>query len=148
MTVYIVDTNIVLSAALNPDGNIAQFVLSAADYKIQLAAPSFMKRELAKHADKVVERTGLLLEEVEQLIDHLYGHFTIVDDADIPIVDYMKAAKFVNQVDADDITFIALGIHKNCYLLTGDLALYRGVLAKGYAKVITFQELKEKHNIA
>lgn len=46
----------------------------------------------------------------------------------------------------DDLVFVALSDFLNVPLWTGDLKLYRELRAKGYNRVVVFQEIKEELN--
>jgi len=80
-------------------------------------------------------------------LNKYYALIDFVPDQTIPITHFAQAFKLIGQIDSDDLSFVALSSFENEYLLTGDKKLAKGLISKGYQKVITFQQLKEKHNI-
>ncbi|MBC6996709.1 PIN domain-containing protein [Neolewinella lacunae] len=147
MTVYIVDTNIIFSALLKPEGSISQFVFNRQKYDIRLIAPLYLQLEMDQHFTRIVELTKVASTAVRTGLNLLYREVEFISDDLIPIPHYARAANLVHDIDDRDLNFVALSSYKDEYLLTGDLKLYDGLVSKGYFKVITFQELKEKHNI-
>lgn len=147
MTGYIVDTNILFAAILKPAGSIGKFLKSQTEYSISLKAPSFLKRELTKHQEKLVKLTGRSAKDVDSAISELYDHVSFVEDKEIPILYYARAFRMIGEIDSDDLSFVALSLYEDEFLLTGDKKLVKGLLEKGYTKVLTFQQLKEKHDI-
>lgn len=146
MTVYIVDTNILFSAILSPTGSIARFLRNLESYNICLKALTFLRKEFDHLYPKLIQLTGQEVEEV-QAAENLFEHLDFVEDQTIPIAHFARAFKLIGAIDRDDLSFVALSISEDEFLLTGDRKLARGLLDKGYEKVISFSELKEKHNI-
>jgi predicted nucleic acid-binding protein len=147
MIIYIIDTNLVFSATLNPTSQIAKFIFNKEDYDIELIAPTFLKEEMSRHFDRLAELKKTPAKIVSRTLDYVYKQINFVKDKDIPIPHYSRAAELIREIDDDDLNFVALNISKDEYLLTGNVELYNGLPGKGYHKVITFQQLKEKHNI-
>ena len=146
MTIYIIDTNLIFSASLNLRSGIAEFIFLAEDYGVELIAPSFLKNEMEEHFPKLQKISGLTEEEVRKSLQSVYAKIRFIDDYLIPIPFYVKAAPFVRDVDPKDLVFVALSSFMDEILWTGDKKLHKGLLAKGYPKVITFDEIKEIHN--
>ena len=147
MTVYVTDTNILFSAALNLASGLAQFIVAKDSYQIKLIAPTYLKKEMQRLVPRLVEISKLSDEEIQSVVDFLYQQVVFTDDADIPLAHYARAAELVRDIDEDDISFVALSSYADVYLLTGDLELVTGLRSKGHHQVLTFKELKEKHNI-
>lgn len=79
--------------------------------------------------------------------DKIYGHIQFIDDQIIPFEEYVKAMRIVRDIDPDDVTFIALNNYFNGTLWTGDTKLYYGLKAKGYSKVVNYQDIKKIYSI-
>jgi len=147
MTIYIIDTNLVFSAILNTSSSIAEFIVNADANDIQLKAPTYLKGEFVKHMERLERLTGKEATTLLVTLNEYYGLIDFVPDQDIPIVHFAKAYKLIGHIDSDDLSFVALSSLEDKYLLTEDKKLAKGLISKGYQKVITFQQLKEKHNI-
>mgnify|MGYP006306562581 CR=1 FL=1 len=64
---YVIDTNVIFSAALNLNSGIGRFILKVREYKIQLYAPKYLKVEIDKHIQKIVEKSQISPEGVGYL---------------------------------------------------------------------------------
>ena len=147
MTVYVVDTNILFSAIVSPTGSIARFLHAIDSYNIKLKAPTFLQDEFGHLYPKLVELTGQDIEEVQEAVRALFERLEFVEDQTIPIAHFARAYKLIGEIDRDDLSFVALSSYEDAYLLTGDKRLAKGLIDKGYEKVISYAELKDKHNI-
>jgi predicted nucleic acid-binding protein len=74
----------------------------------------------------------------------VYTRIIFIDDFQIPIETYAKAAKLVREVDAFDVQFVALTKYLNATLWTGDRKLYRHLLKMGFDSVVTFEDIQEE----
>lgn len=64
-----------------------------------------------------------------------------IRDALIPKADIRKAVDLLTNIDLDDTVFLALTIHLNAILWTGDLKLINGLANKGFKNTIITKEL-------
>jgi predicted nucleic acid-binding protein len=55
---FVIDTNIVFSAVLNPDSPIGQIILNGSKY-FQFSSINQLKDEIDKHEDKILNISGL-----------------------------------------------------------------------------------------
>jgi len=69
---------------------------------------------------------------------------SFTDLATIPNKYVEKAHDIVQDIDEDDLDFVALHLHKKHKLWTGDKKLINGLLAKGYDICVTTDQLKQK----
>jgi predicted nucleic acid-binding protein len=147
MKVYITDTNVIFSAVLNIKSGIGQFIMSANQNNVKFYAPDFLRFELENYIPKLVKISGLKTEEIRRIITLLYVQIVFISDELIPFEFYKNALPFVRDVDMDDLVFVALSDYLEETLWTGDLKLYNGLVAKGYTKVVTFQEIRKELGI-
>ena len=147
MDVYVVDTNIVFSSAMNPNSTIGRFIMASNPKNITFYAPEYLQDEIDRHFDRLVEKSKLTEKEVKEQLDLVYSKIHFVPDKDIPMENYLEALPFVKDIDMDDLVFVALNNYKKGILWTGDTSLYRHLIQKGYSKVMNFDELKEKYQI-
>lgn len=145
MDVYIIDTNIVFSAAMNANSEIGRFLIGASSKRIKFYAPNYLRDEINRHFERLVERAECSTSEVREQIEIVYDRIHFISDDQIPISYYSRAADYVREVDIDDVVFVALNDYLNAILWTGDSKLYRYLIKKGYERVINFVELKERY---
>ncbi len=143
MKVFILDSNIIFSAALRVDSEIGKFILSANEIEVEFYAPEYLRVEIERYISKIVEISGLAETDIRKIINLLYTKITFISDSLIPFEYYTKALPLVRDIDMDDLVFVALTEYLDELLLTGDLKLYNGLLKKGYDKVVTFEYVKE-----
>lgn len=139
----IVDTNIVFSTILNSQSWIGQILLPPDDTLI-FFSPSFLRKEILNHKDKIKQRTNLSEIELDELIDLVYSKIQFIDEKLIPKEILKIADQLTREIDFDDAVFIALAIHQNCKLWTGDKKLMNFLKINGFKKIISTNELKSK----
>lgn len=147
MIVYIIDTNLVFSAVLNQKSKIGQFIMSSAQYEVELYAPAYLKGEIEDHFEKLLELTKLSAEAIRESIQLVYEKIIFIDDQLIPIKYYSKAAHLVRDIDFKDVVFVALNEYMDELFWTGDMKLYKGLIAKGYSKVVRFDDIAKQFNL-
>lgn len=144
MNLYVVDTNLIFSAIVWPDSAIGKFFSNSEGFNIRLFAPSKLIEELARHAAKMIELSNSDAEAIAGRQQVFLANITIVPDTAIPVTTYFSVLPLVRNVDVDDIAFVALTEELDGLLVTGDRALFEGLRAKGYNKVISFKDLVER----
>ena len=144
MKIYVLDSNIIFSTALNPASAIGQFVMSVNEQDVEFYAPEYLKEEIEKYIPRIVQLSRQSESKVREIVQLAYTKINFIADAQIPVEYYMKAAPLVRDIDPDDLVFVALNEYLDELLWTGDMQLYRGLLQKGYTKVITFQEIQQQ----
>ena len=139
----IVDTNIVFSAILNSQSWIGQILLHPDDSLI-FFSPLFLRKEILNHKQKIKQFTKLSEIELDELIDLVYSKIQFIDEKLIPKKILKTADELTREIDFDDAIFIALAIHLNCKLWTGDKKLMNFLKMNGFKRIISTNELKSK----
>ncbi|MDP3444518.1 MAG: PIN domain-containing protein [Ignavibacteria bacterium] len=139
----IVDTNIVFSAILNSQSWIGQILLHS-DKSIKFYSPRFLQVEIQNHLQKIKKLTKLSDSEVSELIAILYTKIHFISEEFIPKETLQIADELTKDIDFDDVLFVALAIHFNCKLWTGDKVLMNSLKLKGFHRFISSQELLVK----
>lgn len=139
----VVDTNIVFSAILNSQSRIGQILLHS-DKSIKFYSPAFLKKEIQNHKLKIKLFTKLPDDEIDELINLLYSKIQFIDEKFIPRETLLIADELTKSVDFDDVIFIALAMHLNCKLWTGDKKLTNFLKTKGFSKLLSTYDLGEK----
>lgn len=141
MKILIIDTNVVFSAVLNPRRKIGEFILQKAGEQVEFFAPIYLREEMEKHFDRLVKIANTTPEAIRTTMTQVYQHIHFINDALIPFEHYHTALPLVRDIDMNDITFVALNEYLDELLWTGDMQLYNGLKAKGYDKVLNFEEV-------
>lgn len=141
MKIYIVDTNIVFSAAMNTESRIGQFLMQTDVEEVEFYAPTYLKREIERHIPKLVRLSKLTEQDTRAIIELVYTRITFIDDGQIPIKTYSEASRLVRDVDEFDVQFVALTKYMDEILWTGDRKLYRHLLKMGFDQVVTFEDI-------
>jgi predicted nucleic acid-binding protein len=139
----VVDTNIVFSAILNSNSWIGNTILNSGK-SIKFYSPKYLQKEIQNHLTKIQKITNLDNDEVHEVIEILFTKIHFIADELIPKETLAQADLLTKNVDFDDVMFIALSLHLNCKLWTGDKVLISSLTKKGYNNFISTQELKEK----
>ncbi len=143
MKIFVVDTNVLWSTVYNAKSPIGQFVLAVEPSSLKLYAPEFLKVEIERHFPKILALSNQPEMEVREVLSLAYQKIEFVEDRIIPFEHYARAAPLVRDVDPNDLVFVALTEFLDAFLWTGDVKLLQGLRAKGYSKVVSFEEVKE-----
>ena len=136
----VVDTNIVFSGILNSNSKIGELLIKSKDYFYYFSVDQ-LKKELQKHKRKIQGIANYSDEEYNEAKELIISKIKFIRDTLIPKTDLLHAEEFLREIDLDDTIFLALSIHLNAKLWTGDLELINGLNRKGYKNTITTQEL-------
>lgn len=136
----LVDTNIVFSCILNSTGGIGKILLTSKNY-LQFYSVEFLKTELLKHRSKLLKRTRLEPQELDELQSYVTANITFINEQLIPQHAFQSAENLLKNIDPDDTPFVALATHLKTKLWTGDKALYDRLKAKGFNNIISTSEL-------
>lgn len=135
----VVDTNIIFSAILNTEGTIADLLLS--DNPFDFHAPSYIWNELSENENKLLKILGFdssgQLYELKFMITQ---NIKFISEFQINERTWEIAQNLTTDIDFDDIAFVALAIHLEGILWTGDKKLRTGLAQKGFDSVINTQE--------
>ncbi len=142
----IVDTNIVFSAILNSDGKIGDLLLNS--FKVlDFFSAEYLRFEIKNHYDKLSKISRQSIEKIQHTEYYITKEIKFISEEQISEANWKIAHKLVNDVDLDDIAFVALSKQLRCKLWTGDKKLIKGLRDKGFSNLITTEELLEYRNI-
>lgn len=138
----VVDTNIVFSAILNSNSNIAKILFhSGATH--QFYSCKFLMHELSLHKVKIQKITKLGSKEVLELLELATSKLSFLDERLLPDVIWGEANDLIGDVDKKDIPFVALSLHLKAVLWSGDKALYRKLSGRIPKLIINTGDLLE-----
>jgi predicted nucleic acid-binding protein len=139
----VVDTNIIISALITPEGTISRLLLQdLADS--QLISPHFLFDEIISKYDKIQSITRLSDEDLKELFYLLIKHIDFIDNDLISCENQKKAFTLVSDIDKKDLLFVALSIQTGFSLWSGDLKLVKGLKTRGFASVLETKEIVER----
>ena len=126
----VVDTNIFFSLLLREDTALRKRFLT--DNAPRFHCPRFVFVELFQHKERIAQATELREEDLLECLYELLARVHFVEEGGIPIGTWMEARRLCWDVDAKDAPFIALTLHLDGRLWTGDAELKAGLRAKGF----------------
>ena len=137
---FIVDTNIIISGLITPDGTIADLIFNKLDKSI-LISPRFMFDELQEKSHKILKITGFTKKQLTELFYLIHKNIDFVDDNLITFENQKKAYQLVHDIDKKDLLFVALSLQTGYNIWTGDLKLISGLRKKGFLNIMNTNEL-------
>ena len=141
----VLDTNVVVSAVLSPNGNSARIVSrwEAGEFDIATSPTLLKELEEALTYDRVKKRIRLAAKDLEGLLKNLESSTTFVETGEF--LDVVKQ-------DPDDNHVLECAVTaKASYIVTGDdhlleLKEYQGIMILTPAQFLTFLEIEKKKN--
>jgi predicted nucleic acid-binding protein len=141
----VVDTNIIFSGLLSPNGKISDLLLNTSD-KFDFYTPTYLLDELENHKKKILKITRVPEKELDFLTHHLFKKIDLIDLESIRESTWEKAIELVKNIDEFDAPFIALALELESPLWTGDKKLIKGLNKKGVDWVLTTDIIIEIRN--
>jgi predicted nucleic acid-binding protein len=139
----VVDANILISCLIKLEGRIAELYLNPTA-PLEFLAPERLMAELTLHRPKIMRITGASPERQAELEELLLSQLTIVPNSRITSAHWERAFDLVKDIDEDDDQFVALALHLNCPLWTGDRKLLNSLRRKGFDLLISSEELRKE----
>jgi len=143
----ILDTNLLFSSIVKPDGRIADIIMNQG-FKLEKIGCYFSHIELFSHKQKLLNISKL--SEVE-LLDVMYlilKQINFVNEVNIPTQFHMQAFQLTKDIDEKDTIFVAMSLFLDCNIWSGDKVLIEGLRRKGFTNIISTNELIEMLNIS
>ena len=128
MPTLVVDTNIVFSAIIKP-GRIREILFRS---PLNLYAPEELVEELEILEPKILKYTKLTPHELEIVKETILSHILTILTRDNYLEPAKKAHEIVKDIDPEDTPFVALAMHLNIPLWTGDKELLRLAVETGF----------------
>lgn len=141
---FIVDANIVFSAILNTNGKIGDILINGG-MRFDFISPEFLRYEIKKHYGKLMKISGLTIEEIQEAEFQIYKSILFISEEQITQSTWLKSEKLVEDIDPNDIQYIAYSKHFNCKIWSGDKALIIGLAKKKFTKFVTTDDLFTIH---
>lgn len=141
----VVDTNIIFSGLLSPNGTISDLLLNSSNV-FAFYSPTFLLEELENHRTKLLKITGYPEKELDFLQLTVLKKIELIDLESIRISTFKKSIELTNNVDEFDAPFIALALELDAPLWTGDIKLIKGLSKKGIDWILKTDIITEIRN--
>ncbi len=125
----VIDTNILFSALLRSESRFTRVILDA-DYSFFVCESTIV--ELFKHKERIIQISKLSEMEVVRLFYTLLRRVTVYKEELIEPEIRKGAYNLCADIDETDTPHVALAIHLDALLWTGDKSLKRGLRQKGF----------------
>jgi len=136
----VVDTNIIFSALIGSGVTIPDIIIAPFN-RFQFYASQYVFEELENNKGKLLKASKMSEEKIDIAISKLFEYIKIIPLEIIPQNIWLAAEVLTLDIDPDDISFVALSIFLDAYLWTGDKVLYKGLVKKGFDRVIATSEM-------
>jgi predicted nucleic acid-binding protein len=130
----VVDTNILISIFIKPDGRIADLFDSLKFYA-SLYISDYSLIEIANHTTKILKLSKLNKDEFEEIKFNVYKNINVISTNLIPDPFLIRAFELCKNIDEFDAPIIGLTLSLKAILWTGDKKLLRG-LQKSFPDLI------------
>ncbi|MCF8232009.1 MAG: hypothetical protein K9J27_07450 [Bacteroidales bacterium] len=137
---FVIDSNTVFSAILNPNSNIGQIILNGSKYFTFLSS-DLLFEEIKNHENKILKISGLEYQDYSLIYSLIKTKLKFINQNLIEDKILQKAYHLTMDIDPKDTLYIALSIQFNCKLWTGDNKLIAGLKKKGIDQFITTNEI-------
>ncbi|SRR3989338_3352433 len=113
----VIDSNIFISALLK-DGKVREIILI--NVANTFFFPETILEEIKEHKEEILEKSGLSVEDFEDLISRLLNYVIIVPFGKIRMFEE-EARQIIGDIDKDDISFIAASLaNDSCPIWSND----------------------------
>lgn len=138
----VVDTNIIFSGLLSPNGKISDLLLNSSD-KFDFYSPTYLLDELENHKLKLLKISGFFENELEFMKRNIFKKIEFIDLEYISDSTWVKAIELTKKVDEYDAPFVALALELESAIWTGDKKLAMGLKNKGIDWVLTTDSIAQ-----
>lgn len=139
--IFVVDSNIVFSALLNPKSTVAELIFDVQN-KFEFYSPELMGTEINRYSEKIAKYTKLDSRNLKIVRTSVFACIELISEELISKSSWQRALELTKDVDEDDTPFIALSLELNGRLWTGDKKLIDGISKKRDNLTITTKELE------
>lgn len=136
----VVDTNIVISGLITPNGTISKLILKDL-VGSKLICPDFLFDEIVIKFDKIKQLTSLDGEQIMEMVFRLVKRIDFINNDLIDNKYQQLSYHLVKDIDKKDLLFVALSLQTGYKLWTGDKKLMHGLRLKGFDNLIDTKQL-------
>jgi predicted nucleic acid-binding protein len=122
----VVDTNILISIFIKPDGRIAD-LYDSLKFHALLYISDYSLIEIANHTTKILKLSKLSKDEFEEIKFNVYKNINIINTDLIPDPFLIQAFGLCKNIDEFDAPIVGLALSLKAMLWTGDKKLLKGL---------------------
>lgn len=139
--VVIVDANIIISALINPHGDIAKMLLS--EWKsLDFLIPEYAIQETLAQKNKLSKQFNVSDLLFDSFLKALNDVALIYSQEFISEKDFELSKSMVQKIDPKDAIYVVFSLALDALIWTGDLKLCKALRKKGFQNIITTTDLK------
>ena len=127
----VIDTNKLMSALITPKGKTAAQIIEISKLH-QIFACHFLYIEVFHHKEKILKASKLPEPDLLELMLGLLNRIDFVSEIHIAADIWQKAEQLCKAIDPNDTPHIALALHLNLPLWTGDEKLKTHLRNQGF----------------
>ena len=140
--IIIVDTNILISALLNPNSSVGEMLMRGL-VNVPKYSCYFLFVEVFDKKEKIIKYARMEEAKVLELLLLTLKKIQFFNENQISAANKEQARQLTEDIDVKDVSFVALAIELNAKLWTGDKKLYKGLKVKGFDDVVNLSDLRE-----
>ena len=138
----VIDTNILMSALIKPDGVIFDLICMLHHKHHLLYISDYSLVELSNHHNRIFKASALDIDDFNKNKVFLFKKIIIISSDFISDWDLTEASALTRRIDKYDIVFVATALFVKGHLWTGDKPLYNGLKEKDFDNVLNSNEIK------
>ena len=138
----IIDANILMSTLITQQGKVAHTFLKLAN-EYHFVSCQFLYIELFKHKAKILKASKLPENDFLDYLLSILNKIEFISEILIPEVTMKEAREIVAGIDERDANYVALSMHLNAKIWTGDRKLSAGIIPKGFTNIIHTEDFHE-----
>ena len=138
----VIDTNILMSALIKPDGVIFDLICLLHHQQHLLYISDYSLVELSNHHNRIFKASALDIDDFNKNKVFLFKKIIIISSDFISDPDLTEASALTRGIDKYDIVFVATALFVKGHLWTGDKPLYNGLKEKDFDNVLNSNEIK------
>ncbi len=143
--IIIVDTNVLISAALQPNRSLFQLLTKQYNH-IDFITPEFAIKEIINNHERICQQVKINTTFFKINLDLILQNVHILPDAEIKAIHITDAENLTKNIDTDDKIFVAFFLALNALIWTGDVKLYKALRRNDFNNIITTKELSQLIN--
>ena len=139
----VVDTNVVVSTLISGQGATSQVFIEAS-VSHQFVSCHYLYVELFKHKDKLLRLSKLPEPDFLDYLLRVLNRIEFISETLIPAQTQADALALVAPVDPKDVAFVALALHLDAPLWTGDRRLQTGLAGQGFTAILGTADVRTR----